>query len=129
MKIARMFAAWVSLGLLAALAIPLSLAKSQANPAKEGAGKQMGKHEKLEAAIESLHLTEDQQAKVKDILADAKTKRQALWADTSLSEEQKKAKMKELHEALLGKLNGVLTPEQQSELKSKMTAAKEKPQS
>jgi len=87
MKIARMFAAWVSLGLLAALAIPLSLAKSQANPAKQGAGKQMGKHEKLEAAIESLHLTEDQQAKVKDILADAKTKRQALWADTSLSEE------------------------------------------
>ena len=129
MKIARIFSGLVSLGLLAALAIPLSLAKAQANPAKEGAGKQMGKHEKLEAAIESLNLTEDQKEKVKDILADAKTKRLALWADTSLSEDQKKAKMKELHEALQGKLNGVLTPEQQTELKSKMTTAKEKPQS
>lgn len=129
MKIARIFAGWVSLGLLAALALPLSLAKSQATPATEGAAKQMGKHEKLQAAIESLNLTEDQKAKVKDILADAKTKRQAVLADTSLSDEQKRAKMKELHEALLGKLNGVLTPEQQTELKSKLTPAKEKPQS
>ena len=35
--------------------------------------------------------------------------------------------MKELHEGLLTKLNEVLTPEQQAELKSKMGDAKPKP--
>jgi len=61
---------------------------------------------------------------VKDIFADAKTKRQAVSSDTSLTDDQKKAKMKELHSAAMAKLNEVLTPEQQAELKSKMEAAK-----
>jgi periplasmic protein CpxP/Spy len=83
-------------------------------------------HHGLEAAVESLNLTDDQKTKVKDIFAEAKTKKQALSSDTSLSEEQKKAKMKELHGATMAKLNEVLTPEQQTELKSKMEAAKTK---
>jgi hypothetical protein len=66
---------------------------------------------------------------VKDIFADAKTKRQAVSSDTSLSDDQKKAKMKELHEGTMAKLNEVLTPDQQTELKSKMEAAKSKPPS
>jgi len=80
----------------------------------------------LEASVQSLNLTDDQKAKVKDIFADAKTKKQALSSDSSLNEEQKKAKMKELHSATMAKLNEVLTPEQQTELKSKMEAAKAK---
>jgi len=83
-------------------------------------------HGGLQAAVESLNLTDDQKAKVKDIFADAKTKRQAVSSDASLSEEQKKAKMKELHSATMAKLNEVLTPEQQTELKTKMEAAKAK---
>jgi len=47
-------------------------------------------------------------------------------SDASLSEEQKRAKMKELHEGMMSKLNEVLTPEQQAELKKNMTPAKEK---
>jgi len=90
------------------------------------AGKEMGMHGGLEAAVESLNLTDDQKAKVKDIFADAKTKKQAASSDASLSEEQKKAKMKELHSGVMAKLNEVLTPEQQTELKNKMEAAKTK---
>jgi Spy/CpxP family protein refolding chaperone len=45
-------------------------------------------------------------------------------SDTTLSDDQKKAKAKELHSATMAKLNEVLTPEQQTELKSKMEAAK-----
>jgi len=37
------------------------------------------------------------------------------------------AKIKELHEGMMSKLNEGLTPEQQSELKKKMTPPKEKP--
>lgn len=125
MKIEKMLGGLVSLGLAAALAVPGALAKPQTAP--QTAGKEMGMHGGgLEAAVQSLNLTDDQKAKVKDIFADAKTKKQALSSDASLSEEQKKAKMKELHTATMTKLNEVLTPDQQTELKNKMEAAKAK---
>lgn len=128
MKITRILGGFVSLGLLAALAVPLATAKRQAAPAAQAEGKRMGMHDKLQAALDSLNLTDDQKGKVKDILADAKTKREAAMKDASLNEDQKKAKMKELHEGLFAKLNEVLTPDQQAELKTKMMAdAKEKP--
>jgi Spy/CpxP family protein refolding chaperone len=126
MKIERILGGLVSLGMVAALAVPLGLANPQAAPAPQAAGKEMGMHAGLQAAVESLNLTDDQKAKVKDIFADAKTKRQAVSNDASLSDDQKKAKMKELHSGTMAKLNEVLTPEQQTELKSKMEAAKAK---
>ena len=129
MKIERILGGLVSLGIVAVLAVPVALANSQATPAPQAAGKEMGMHGGLQAAVESLNLTDDQKAKVKDIFADAKTRRQAVSSDASLSDEQKKAKMKELHGATMAKLNEVLTPEQQTELKNKMEAAKAKPPS
>src|SRR6266404_641637 len=126
MKIERVWGGLVSLGMVAALAVPLAVANSQATPAPQAAGKEMGMHGGLQAAVESLNLTDDQKAKVKDIFADAKTKRQAVSSDASLTDDQKKAKMKELHSATMAKLNEVLTPEQQTELKTKMEAAKAK---
>jgi Spy/CpxP family protein refolding chaperone len=125
MEIKKILGALVSLGLVAVLAVPLALAKLQ-TPSPQAAGKEMHIRGGLQAAVESLNLTDDQKAKVKDIFADAKTKRQAVFNDTSLNEDQKKANMKELHEGTLAKLNGVLTPEQQTELKSKMEAARAK---
>jgi Spy/CpxP family protein refolding chaperone len=124
MKIERVWGGLVSLAMVAALAVPLAVANSQATPAPQAAGKEMGMHGGLQAAVESLNLTDDQKAKVKDIFADAKTKRQAVSSDASLTDDQKKAKMKELHSATMAKLNEVLTPEQQTELKTKMEAAK-----
>jgi Spy/CpxP family protein refolding chaperone len=125
MKIERIWVGFVSLGLVAALAVPVALAKSQAAPSAQAVGKEKGMHGGgLQAAVESLNLTDEQKAKVKDIFAEAKTKGQAVSSDTMLSDEQKKAKMKELHSGIMAKLNEVLTPEQQTELKSKMEAAK-----
>ena len=125
MKIERILGGFVSLGLVAALAIPVALAKSQAMPPPQAAHKEKGMHgDGLQAAVESLNLTDEQKAKMKDIFADAKTKHQAVSSDTTLSDEQKKAKMKELHSSVMAKLNEVLTPEQQTELKTKMEAAK-----
>ena len=113
------------MGLVVALAVPVALAKSQAPPPPQAVGQEKGMHGGgLQAAVESLNLTDEQKAKVKDIFADAKTRGQAVSSDTTLSDEQKKAKMKELHSNIIAKLNEVLTPEQQTELKSKMEAAK-----
>ena len=73
-----------------------------------------------------MSLTDDQKAKVKDIFTDAKAKHQAVSNDASLTDDQKKAKLKELHEGTLAKVNAVPTPDQQTELKSKIEAAKTK---
>ena len=127
MKIKTLLGGLLSLGLVAALAVALAPVNLQAATAPQTGGKEAGMHGGLQAAVESLNLTDDQKAKVKDIFADAKTKRQAVSSDTSLSEEQKKAKMKELHSSTMAKLNEVLTPEQQTELKTKMEATKTKP--
>jgi protein CpxP len=129
MKIDRILGGLVSLGMVVAMAAPLALAKSQDASTPQASGKEMGMRGGLQAAVESLNLTDDQKAKVKDIFADAKTKHQAVANDTSLSDDQKKAKLKELREGTLTKLNTVLTPDQQTELKSKIEAAKTKPPS
>ena len=122
MKIERILGGLVSLGMVAAaLFVPAVLAKSQAAPAPQG---EMGMRDKLQSAVESLNLTDDQKAKVKDIFADAKAKRQTVWSDSSLTDDQKKAKMKELHAGTMAKLNEVLTPDQQAQLKAKIEAAK-----
>ena len=121
MKIERILGGLVSLGMVAALSAPAVLAKSQAAPAQQG---EMGMRDKLQSAVESLNLTDDQKAKVKDIFADAKAKRQTVSSDSSLTDDQKKAKMKELHAGTMAKLNEVLTPDQQAQLKAKIEAAK-----
>ena len=121
MKIDRILGGLVSLGMMAALSVPAAQAKSQAAQAPQG---QVGMRDKLQSAVENLNLTDDQKGKVKDIFADAKAKRQSFWNDSSLTDDQKRAKMKELHAATMAKLNEVLTPDQQAELKTKMEAAK-----
>jgi Spy/CpxP family protein refolding chaperone len=121
MKSERILGGLVSLGMVAALSVPAVLAKSQAAPAQQG---EMGMRDKLQSAVESLNLTDDQKPKVKDIFADAKAKRQTVWSDSSLTDDQKKAKMKELHAGTMAKLNEVLTPDQQAQLKAKIEAAK-----
>jgi Spy/CpxP family protein refolding chaperone len=64
---------------------------------------------------------------MKDILTDAKSKREAIMNDTSLTDDQKRTKMKELHIGTMSKVNEVLTPEQRTQLKEKLEAAKAKP--
>jgi len=78
----------------------------------------------LQQALGELNLNDDQKAKVKDIFTEAKAKREAIFQDSSLSEDQKKEKMKALREDTKTKVNAVLTPEQQVQLKEKLEAAK-----
>ena len=72
---------------------------------------------RLKMLTEKLNLTEDQQAKLKPILEDQSTQMKTLHDDTSLAPEDKRAKMKELHESFTEKINAVLTPDQQSKWK------------
>ena len=72
---------------------------------------------RLKMLTEKLDLTEDQQAKLKPILEDQAKQMKALHDDTSLAPADKHAKMKELHDSSVEKLNAILTPDQQAKWK------------
>lgn len=117
----------VSLAMVAALAIPVALAKHNPTQATQTPSRE-AMRDKLQAEVESLNLADDQKSKVKSIFADARTKRQAIMNDSSLTDDQRKSKMKDLRDDTMSKVNAVLTPDQQIELKSKLEAARAKQQ-
>lgn len=85
------------------------LANSQAAGRKHGEGR-----------FAALNLTDDQKAQMKKIHEDAKTKADAVMANTSLSDADKHTKMKSIHRAARKQANAVLTPEQREQLRAKM---------
>lgn len=83
----------------------------QTNPQAQAQGMHHGS--RLEWLSKELNLTDDQKAKVKPILSDEGKQMQAAKEDTSLSQEQKRDKMKQIHETTNSQINDILTPEQQ----------------
>ena len=71
----------------------------------------------LQMLSEKLNLTEDQKAKLRPILQEQEQQLKAVHDDTSLSQEQKIAKKKAVHESFHEQINAVLTPEQQAKFK------------
>ncbi len=65
---------------------------------------------------QELNLTADQQAKIKPILDAAKTQMQAVHADTSMTKEQKRAKIKDVRKGVRGQVSGILTDDQKAKL-------------
>jgi len=125
MKIRFMNRGLFSLALAAALTVPALPAKASAAAWPQADQKKM-MHDKLQEVVNDLNLSDDQKSKIKDIFTDAKSKREAIMTDTSLTDDQKRAKMKELHTGVASKVNEVLTPEQRTQLKEKLEAAKAK---
>jgi periplasmic protein CpxP/Spy len=113
---------WLGVGLM--LSVPVFPGRAAAQTAAEGSHAKAGMRDALQQSVQELNLNDDQKSKVKDIFADAKTKREAIFQDSSLNQDQKRDKMKALREDTLSKVNGVLTPEQQTQLKEKLEAAK-----
>jgi len=73
--------------------------------------------ERMLKLTQELNLTPDQQTKIKPIFQQARAQAKTIRQDTSLTQDQKHAKMKELHENTMAQLNGILTSEQQTQLK------------
>lgn len=67
----------------------------------------------LERLSQELNLTDEQKEKVKPILDEQSKQMQATQDDTSLSQEQKRDKMKQIHQTTHSQINEILTPEQQ----------------
>ena len=80
----------------------------------------------LQMLSEKLNLTADQKLKVKPILEDQAQQMKAIHDDTSLTQEQKSAKKKAIHETTHDQINAVLTPEQQEKFQEMKNEGMEK---
>ena len=65
-----------------------------------------------------LNLTDDQKAKIKPILENESTQVQALHQDTSLSMQDRRTKMRDIHDSTLSQVRPLLTSDQQTKLDS-----------
>ena len=116
---------WSILTILVLLAAGLTFAQTSQEPQTSTPDKHAGmRHHNGESAdqhlqmlSEKLNLTDDQKAKLKPILQDQMQQMKAVRDDSSLSQEQRRAKMKSIHESFHDQINAVLTPEQQAKFK------------
>ena len=67
---------------------------------------------------QELGLSPDQTAKLEPIIADRQQKVQALRADTSLTDAQRRQQIKTVHKAERMQLSNVLTPDQMRQMKA-----------
>lgn len=73
---------------------------------------------RLERMGRKLNLTDDQKTKLKPIFQDEWQEMKPVREDASLSREQKREKMKSIHEKYRAQIEGVLTPDQQAKWKT-----------
>jgi periplasmic protein CpxP/Spy len=117
----KRYLSWMA---VAAMGLGLALAgapaHAQAQPGKGGgpqAGVPRGRmgmspEEQLERLSKALNLTDDQKGQIKPILAERHEKMAKLRADESLSQEDRRAKMREIFEGSNKKIRDVLNEDQ-----------------
>ena len=78
----------------------------------------MSPDQRLQHMTQMLNLTSDQQQKIKPILENEQTQMQALHQDSSMSQQDRRAKMQQMHESTREQINAILTSEQQQKWQS-----------
>ena len=69
-----------------------------------------------------LNLTDDQIAKIRPMAEDVYKQMEEVHQDSSISEQERREKTKEIHENALGQVRTILTPEQQKKLDEMMSS-------
>lgn len=109
-----------------AIAVVLVGATAYAQMGAQAGGEMQGQHQRmttdqrLQMMTRQLNLTSDQQDKIKPILEDESQQMQALRADSSLSQQDRMSKMKELREKTNSQIKPVLTSDQQTKWQQMM---------
>ena len=73
-----------------------------------------------------LNLTEDQKKELKPILADEFKQTRAMGENASLTHDQKRERMKQIHETSRPQVQNILTPEQRQKFAQMKEEAKER---
>jgi Spy/CpxP family protein refolding chaperone len=82
-------------------------------------------HHFKKGMMNELNLTSDQKSQLRELYEQNKQQRDAIKNDSSLTPDQKKQKMKDLHKSQSEKMNSILTPEQQAKRKAFMQNEKQ----
>jgi protein CpxP len=83
-------------------------------------GEHKANHKAMRDEMAKLNLSDDQKSKIKDIRAKSMDQAKAVKADTTLTDAQKKAKMRDIRKDTHKQISGVLTPEQRKQWKEDM---------
>jgi Spy/CpxP family protein refolding chaperone len=125
------FASALAFSLTAAGQTSSTESKQQASPDQSQTDSTRHMHrdrvgERLEWLSQQLNLTEDQKKQLKPILAGEFKQMRAVGEDASLTQDQKREKMKQIHEASRPQVQTILTPEQQQKFARMKEEAKER---
>ena len=122
----RFMTALLILAIAALCSIAMYAQQPEQNPGQGGehhGQSMMTSQGQLDRLTKELNLTKDQQDKIKPILDDQMKQAQALRSDTSLSQQDRMSKMRDIHKSSTEQIRAVLTPDQQTkydELQKKM---------
>jgi periplasmic protein CpxP/Spy len=109
------------LGAALAIGVPVfaqtAADSGQDNPQAQSAPNGHHRGKRMQKLTQELNLTPDQQTKIKPIFQQAHAQAKTIRQDTTLNQDQKRAKFKDLHQTTMAQLNEILTPEQQAQLK------------
>ena len=115
----------LAIGATALSALPAMAQEPSAPPPQGQAGPEHGgrgmRGNQVEFLTKKLNLTPDQVTQVKAIDADTMTQMKALRSDTSLTPDEKKPKMMDIHKASQGKIRALLNPDQQTKFDAMQT--------
>ena len=97
--------------------------KGHGHGAGEGHGRGMGMNPDamLEHMSTELNLTDDQKTKIKPILEEQSKQMQDLRQNTSVSEQDRRTKMKQIHDNTMSQVRSILTSDQQKKLDEMMS--------
>ncbi len=104
--------------LMAVAALVVSVGAQAQTQRKADTSRIMQMKENRHDMMSQLNLTKDQKQKVRTLDQDNKSKIEAVRNDNSLTQEQKKEKMKELRKAHQEGMNSILTKDQQDKMKA-----------
>jgi hypothetical protein len=85
----------------------------QSAMAGPGGHRRFDPQKRTEMLTKRLNLTSDQQAKVLDTLKSEQSQMESLHSDTSLSQDDRRSKMMDIHKASSGQIRALLNPDQQ----------------
>jgi periplasmic protein CpxP/Spy len=125
------FALALAFSLITAAQTPSKESKQQAPPDQSHKGFDGNVHrdrvgERLEWLSQHLNLTENQKKQLKPVLMDEFKQMRAVGEDASLTQDQKRERMKQIHEASRPQVQGILTPEQQQKFAQMKEEVKER---
>jgi protein CpxP len=115
MQIERLIRTGCVLVVVGLLFVAVPALAQEGTPSEGGGhrrGHMMSPEERTEHLTKALNLNDDQKGKVLSILQEQQKQMEAMRADSSLSQEDRRSKMREIHQNTTNQIKGILNPDQ-----------------